>query len=188
MKSAILFLIFFSHAIWAASVDELKELLHTPEQLSGHFDQEKYLAAVDTSLKSSGTFAYIAEQEISWHTLAPIENTLTLTPNQIITAQNGQQVSVLDSQNNPVVQVFSDLFFGVMTADWDLLQTYFHIEAHTSQEQWQAQLTPSDVNIAQAITHVSLSGGAFLEQVVLQEVNGNSTTIQFSELLAEGSQ
>ena len=187
MKAVMLLFLLFSHAVWAISVDDLQTILNTPEKLSGQFSQEKYLAAVDTSLKSSGTFAYVAGQKIAWHTLTPIENTLTLTPSQIISTQNGQQTSILESQNNPVVQIFSDLFFGVMTADWDLLQAYFNIEVSISEEQWQAELTPSDANIAQVINQVTLSGTDLLQQVELMEVNGNSTSIQFSELLSEGS-
>lgn len=187
MKAIALCMVLFSNIAWAASVGELQNLLQTPAQLSGHFSQAKYLAAVDTSLKSSGTFAYVADQEITWHTITPIENTLILTPNQIISAHNGQQTSVMDSQNSPAVRILSDLFFGVMTADWDLLQEYFSIDASISQGQWQAQLTPSDTSIGQVITQVTLSGATFLQQVELHEVNGNTTTIQFSEWLAEGS-
>lgn len=184
---ACLMMMLCANLAWATSITELQGLVQTPMQLSGHFTQDKYLATVDTSLKSSGTFAYIAGEEVIWHTLAPIENTLTLTPNQIISSHNGQQMSIMEGQNNPVVRIFSDIFFGVMTANWGLLQAYFNIEADIHQAQWQTQLTPNDTSIAQAITGVTLSGTIFLEKVELHEVNGNTTTIQFSDLTSEDS-
>ncbi|AEF53612.1 LolA family protein [Marinomonas posidonica] len=187
MRVIILLAMLYGNSVWAASVQELKELMQTPQQLTGYFTQNKYLAAVDASLKSSGTFSYKSGTEITWHTLNPIENTLTLTPNQIISTHNGQRISIIDGQDNPVVKIFSDLFFGVMTANWALLQEYFTIDVTLSQGQWQAQLIPIDTSIAQVIIQITLSGTELLQHVELSEINGNTTTIYFSSLVSKGS-
>ena len=174
----------FSHA---SPLDELKRLASTPERLTGQFEQTKYIAQIDANLASSGTFSYQAGKQITWHTSTPVESTLTLTPEHIVSQQNGQTVSSISNEQSPVVAVFSDIFFGVMTAQWSLLQNYFDITPELDGEQWRATLTPNDANIAQAVTQVTLSGNQLLQHVVLTEPNGNTTSIRFSHL-AKGSE
>lgn len=182
LVSLIMCLMYMVAPAYASPLADLKSLASTPEQLTGQFEQTKYIAQIDASLKSSGEFSYQAGQEIVWHTLTPVENTLTLTPEQIISQQNGQVVSSINNQQSPVVAVFSDIFFGVMTAQWSLLENYFDITPELDGEQWHATLTPNDEQIAQAVTQVTLTGDKLLQHVVLTEPNGNTTDIHFINL------
>lgn len=171
-----------SSYLWASDLTELKAITATPENLSGTFQQNKYLAQLETSLKSTGEFNYVRDKKIIWHILTPVDSTLELTPNSMLSYQGDQQVSKLDGESNPVVAVFSDIFFGVMTAQWQVLEQYFTVEAEVKGQQWQAKLTPTDKNVANFIQQVSLSGDQYLQQITLFEPEGNRTQIEFDKL------
>lgn len=184
MRKIFLGIIFsvLSISVSANNLDDLKALTTTPEKLSGTFSQSKYLAQLETSINSSGSFNYIRDKKIVWHTLTPINSTLELTPKTMLSYQDGEQVNKLDSDTNPVVAVFSDIFFGVMTAQWQILEVYFSVSAEVSDGQWKATLVPVDESIGGFINKVTLEGDKYLQQITLYEPEGNITHITFDKL------
>ncbi|GGB80978.1 hypothetical protein GCM10011352_03360 [Marinobacterium zhoushanense] len=165
-----------------ADYRELEALMATPPSLSGRFEQVKYLAALDTEIASSGRFAYERDREINWQTLAPIENMLRLTPERITSEQAGRVLSQLETGNNPVVALFSDIFFGVMTARWSRLAEHFDLQTRIAQSQWQVTLMPKEPRVQQVVSKVELQGGRYLREVVLHEVGGDWTRIRFYDI------
>lgn len=184
MKKTFLCIILsvLSLSVSANSLDDLKALTTTPEKLSGTFSQSKYLAQLETSIHSSGSFNYIRDKKIIWHTLTPINSTLELTPKTMLSYQDGVQVNKLDTDTNPVVAVFSDIFFGVMTAQWQVLEAYFSVNAEVSGDQWKATLVPVDERIGGFINKVTLEGDEYLQEIALYEPEGNITHIKFDKL------
>lgn len=166
----------------ASDYQAVAALVNTPETLQGRFEQTKYLAAVDTEINSSGRFAYQRDKLIDWHTLTPIESQLVLTPDDITSRQGDSILSRLETRNNPVATLLSDLFFGVMTANWERIAEYFDIQSRIHGEQWQAELTPLTPRIGTLVSRVELKGDQYLQQVQLFEVGGNRTLIRFLEL------
>lgn len=184
MKTTFLAIILFtlSLSVFANDLDKLKAVTTTPEKLTGTFTQTKFLAQLDTSIKSTGAFNYIRDTKIVWHTLTPIDSTLELTPKTMLNYQDGVQVNKLDSNTSPIVAVFSDIFFGVMTAQWQVLEEYFSVNAEVSEGHWKATLVPIDKNIGGFISKVILEGDKYLKQVTLYEPEGNLTHIVFDQL------
>jgi|UniRef100_A6W250 hypothetical protein len=184
MKQTFLCIILFalSLSVFANDLDKLKAVTTTPENLTGTFSQTKFLAQLDTSIKSAGKFNYIRDAKIIWHTLTPIDSTLELTPKTMLNYQDGVQVNKLDSDTNPIVAVFSDIFFGVMTAQWQVLEEYFSVNAEVSNGHWKATLVPIDKNIGGFINKVVLEGDKYLKLVTLYEPEGNRTHIEFDQL------
>jgi len=165
-----------------ADYSELEALVEAPEYLQGRFEQTKYLADLDTAITSSGRFSYQRDVVISWHTLEPIENQLMLTPDNITSRQGGTVLSRLETQNNPVVSLLSDLFFGVMTASWERIAGYFNVDSQIDGTHWQAVLIPISPDIEGIVSRVELKGDHYLREVLLFETGGNQTRIQFHEL------
>jgi len=161
---------------------QLENRTDSPTSLDGEFEQEKYLAALQTSLSSSGVFSYRRSESIHWNTLLPIENELVMTPESIVNKQGSEEIIRLDSDSSPVVSVLSEIFFAVLTADWSKLSTYFQLTGDMSTEGWNAVLTPIEGGVRQVVTKVELQGNRLPHRVVLYEPNGNRTTIRFSNL------
>lgn len=166
----------------AAVPSELEGLTSAPELLRGEFIQSKYISALDTEFESSGTFEYRRNQAIEWRTVAPIENVLVMTPDRIINRQAGNELSRLESDSNPVVSVFSDIFFGVMTAEWGKLAQYFSFKLKRNGESWTVHLVPIDSSVEQVVSSVELNGDELLREVVLHEAAGDLTRIRFKDM------
>lgn len=160
----------------------LESLTSAPQTLQGRFTQVKLVKALDARFESSGRFDYQRDSSIRWHTLEPIDNLLTLTPQTISNQQGTTVLSKLDSQQNPVVAVFSDIFFGVMTAQWQTLAEYFEMNVEGSKQDWTVTLIPIDSSVEQVVAKVELRGDELLREVLLFEATGDQTQIKFLDL------
>ncbi|SIS40235.1 outer membrane lipoprotein carrier protein LolA [Neptunomonas antarctica] len=173
---------------------QLEAITQTPETLSGHFVQEKYLSALDASLESSGEFRYLRNQSIQWITREPIQNELLMTPTSLVNTQGAQEVMRLDTSATPALKVISHLFFSVLTAEWQQLSRYFTLTGSLTQTlnntrtdtpeggQWHAELLPIDPTIKHVVSKVELNGSQLLREIILHEPGGDRTLIRFDHL------
>lgn len=175
----------FAQSFVQFDVAQLNQLTLSPEKLSGQFTQQKYLADFDMQLASSGEFNYIKNQSVNWHTLAPIENKIIMTPHSITSVQGDKQVMHLQADSNPVVSVLSDIFFSVLTSQWQQLEVYFTLSGHIVDDQWQVVLLPKDSAISQAVSKIELQGDEYLRHLKFIEHNGDYTDIRFVNLRPE---
>lgn len=178
----IISILILSSLASANDLEALKRITSNPDRLSGTFTQSKYLSQIDISIPSSGSFYYIKDKEITWQTLKPINSTLKLTPKAILSYQGSEKISQLDTDTNPFVSVFSDIFFGVMTAQWQVLEEYFAVDANVNASSWEAVLIPLDENIKSFSEKITLKGDQYLRQMTLYEADGNRTDIKFEQL------
>ncbi|WP_261844158.1 outer membrane lipoprotein carrier protein LolA [Aliamphritea ceti] len=161
---------------------QLAKLTQASDSLTGEFEQDKYLALLDASLKSTGRFSYLRNQQINWLTESPVQNELVITPERLVNRQQGQELMSLDLASNPAGVVLGDILFAVLTAEWPKLKALFRLQGKVQGTDWQAVLEPSDPAIAQVMSKVELSGDHLLRQIVLNEVSGDRTTIRFLNL------
>jgi hypothetical protein len=168
--------------------EQLKDVTLTSDSLNGTFVQEKYLSSVDASLMSSGTFHYLRNQSIQWITLEPIQNELLMTPTSLVNKQGGEELMRLESTATPALTVISNLFFSVLTAEWQQLSDYFELsgtlqENSQQTQQWHATLTPIEPTIQQLVSKIELKGALLLQEVILHEPSGDRTQIRFENLI-----
>lgn len=198
IRSLLLFLLLSCSTLSQAELtfEQLKEVTLTPETLNGTFVQEKYLSSVDASLISSGTFHYLRNQSIQWITLEPIQNELLMTPTSLVNKQGSEELMRLESTATPALTVISNLFFSVLTAEWQQLSDYFELSGtlqesapHKQQgdpaqkQPWHATLIPIEPTIQQVVSKVELKGDLLLEEVILHEPGGDRTQIRFENLI-----
>ncbi len=170
----ILVLLSFSPAKAEFNLDSLMRATQTPETLEGEFEQEKYLAALQTSLHSSGVFDYHRGESVNWQTLVPVQSRLVMTPDSI-----SEQSAAINING---AGVFSAILFSLVTGDWQKLSEYFEISGELSAAGWQATLLPKDATITTFIRQVDLRGGALLEQVTIFDQADDYTKITFKNL------
>lgn len=159
------------------SYDQLAQFSLTPKILEGSFNQEKYIATLDTTLISTGVFTYRRDKSIRWEILEPIHNQLLMTPSAISSKAENRELMRLDANSNPVAQVISEIFFAVLTADWEKLAPHFELSGTVEGLLWHAVLLPLDPAVAQIFSRVELKGQTLLEKIVLHEKSGDRTTI-----------
>jgi hypothetical protein len=160
------------------SYGQLTQFSLSPEVLEGSFRQEKYLVALDATLISTGVFTYQRGKSIRWEILEPIQSLMMMTPTAVSTKQGDQELMRLDANSNPVAGVIGEIFFAVLTSDWEKLAPYFALSGTNEGQQWHAVLLPLDQTVAQAFSRIELKGKELLEEIVLHEKSGDRTTIR----------
>ena len=183
-KLLLLCLTFFPLVVCAElTYEELEKISTSPEQLKGHFEQEKYISGLSVSLKSSGNFSYQRGQALHWQTMVPIQHELVMTRETITNRQGENELIRLDVSSNPALQVISELFFSVLTAEWQGLERFFKLSSGSNENgQWIAELLPIDTVITQFVDRVTLQGDSLLREVTIYEKSGDYTKIRFDDL------
>jgi len=183
MRYLLIFILCLPFSVYAElSFKQLEAISTTPEKLQGSFKQEKYLSHLEVSLNSSGTFSYQRGLAIHWYTLEPIQNELIMTENSIINRQGDKELVNLDGRSNPAIALLSEIFFAVLTAQWQQLASHFELSGEENGKQWRAELIPKDKMINQFADKIVLRGDSLLREIVLYESNGDHTTIHFDDL------
>lgn len=164
------------------SFELLSKLTDAPESLQGHFEQNKHIKQFKVSIQSKGDFYYQRNKLIRWSTQQPIANELLMTPTSITSQQQGQQLINIDAEQQPTVKVLSQIFFAVLTAEWQSLSEFFYANGVEDGSNWHVDLTPKTDLLKQSLTKVTLTGDSLLREVSLSEPNGDTTHIVFSDL------
>lgn len=160
------------------SFTQLAKISTTPDQLKGTFSQEKYLKALDAELISTGVFSYQRGKSIRWEILKPIQNELVMTPATITSKQGDGELWQIDVESTPESAALGQIFFSLVTADWDILSNHFEVTGEIDGQQWHAVLVPTDQTVVQAFSRIELRGENLLQQIILHENGGNRTTIR----------
>ncbi len=171
---------------WLAQAEisfaQLAQISTSPDVLRGSFRQQKYLAALDTALESSGAFDYQRGESIRWQILEPIQNELVITPTSLSSRQGDEELLRLDVDSNPGAAIMGEILFAVLSAQWQQLSRYFELSGDIDGQQWRAVLQPRDAVIGQLFSRVELEGADLLRVIVLHESSGDKTTIWLDDL------
>lgn len=179
----VFFLCLLPYAVYAElSFEQLERITKNASSLEGSFIQEKYLAALDASLYSSGIFSYQRGKSVRWETLKPIQSEMLMTPTSITSNQGGQQLMHMETASNPAITLFNEIFFSVLTAEWGKLSSYFKLSGNVEAGQWRAELVPVDKAVMQVVSRVELKGDALVREIILYESGGDRTTIHFDNM------
>ncbi len=162
------------------SFSRLAQLTRAPEKHQGYFHQEKYLKAVDASLRSSGEFAYERGKSIRWEILEPIHSKILMTPDGISSQQGNGELLQLQKSDNSVAAIVGEVFFAVLTADWENLSAFFEIDGGIEGDSWHVELIPRESTARKIFSRIELRGRRLLQVVILHEAGGNRTTIRLN--------
>jgi hypothetical protein len=173
----VLFLLLPLLAQAEISFMQLSRVASMPDELQGSFRQEKYLAVIDTSLKSSGRYSYRRGESMRWQILEPIQSELLMTPQGLSSRQGDDELLRLDADTHPGAAMMGDILFALLGAQWQRLEKYFELSGNIEGQQWQAVLMPRDAIVGQLFNRVELQGADLLELVVLHEAGGDITRI-----------
>jgi hypothetical protein len=186
VKRAVLGVLFLLLPLLAQaeiSFMQLSRVASMPDEMQGNFRQEKYLAVIDASLKSSGRYSYQRGESIRWQILEPIQSELLMTPEGLSSRQGDDELLRLDTDSHPGAAMMGDILFALFGAQWERLEKYFELSGKIEGQQWQAVLIPRDAIVGQLFNRVELQGAGLLELVVLHETGGDITRIYLDSKL-----
>ena len=151
--------------------DITSRLLKAPIS-QGTFQQEKHLKILSRPLMSSGLFTYDQSKGVIWKTLVPVPSLLLVNESQLISGQGEQNVPA----------AFGKVFKAMLGGDLNELTEGFLITGENIKSAWHLQLTPKDEFLQKIINTITLSGDIELRTLELQEVTGNYTRIDFTQI------
>ena len=131
------------------------------------FTQLKQLQGLPVPLRSSGTIE-LTDNEMLWHTTTPVDSKLLITAAGVSQWQQQQFVAVAGSE------FVGQLMLAVLQQQHQFINTHFALSDADNDCQ---VLHPLQAPLSNLFVQIRLCGEATLQQIVLQESNGNSTTI-----------
>lgn len=162
----------------AIDIDRLAKLTADIEQREGRFVQEKYLASVDASLHSSGSYSFLRGRSLRWRIEKPVSSEVTVTADGTVSSHDPGGAALLSAADNPVGAALGKMLFAILTADWTQLAEFFEIDGTLSTARWQVELRPRDPALAAMFSHIELRGERFPTEILLHETGGNRTRIR----------
>ncbi|WP_043762341.1 outer membrane lipoprotein carrier protein LolA [Aeromonas taiwanensis] len=156
---------------------EVQQLLALSQAKEARFEQEKQVAGLSQPLRASGELLLVRDLGLWWQQQKPFPLTLTLTPTRMVQQMAGQPATVID---NPQLLEFSQMLLALFGSDEVTLGRYFTIDFHSTEAGWQLVLVPSQAPLDKVFASLTLSGQGQLDQLLIEDRQGDSTRIRFS--------
>lgn len=163
----------------AELIARLEKRITLDQQVSGTFQQKKFLTVLPQPLHSNGRFSYDQRDGLVWETLAPIPNRLVFDRQGIRQSMDGKTIWEVEAQQ-PAVVTITRVISSVLAADWQTLQTYFDLSGTVGEAGWELSLVPRDDVLKQMVDSIRIRGDRVLASMVLMEANGDRTEIRFT--------
>ena len=168
----------------AGAADELavavrRQLVQAPV-LRGQFEQRKSVAGFKKPLVSRGDFLLARERGVLWRTREPFASELKLTRDDIVATQGGDVSYTLSAAKEPAIRLINSLLFDLLNGNVDGLDSYFSVAGASGEHDWQLALTPRQPALAKMMSKVELRGDRYVEQITIDEANGDHTEIRLS--------
>jgi hypothetical protein len=172
----------FTGAQAAVPIAKIQAMLARPPIMCGRFDQTKQLAGMKKPLTSNGRFCVVAGKGVLWRTLQPFPSTLRLTRDEIVNYQ-GDRVSMrLDAKTEPTVRMINNVLFSLLAGDLAQLESLFEVDGTVDAKSWSVSLQARQPALAKAIGAIKLDGGAYVNNILMNEAGGDRTSIVFSAI------
>ncbi|HTU65260.1 MAG TPA: outer membrane lipoprotein carrier protein LolA [Steroidobacteraceae bacterium] len=168
-----------SAAQLAALTRDTAKSLANARVVRGEFVQQRRLAGLSKPLQSDGDFLFARDLGIEWHTRQPFDSQFVLTHDRITQRDEGGETLQISAADQPALTVVSRVFFALFALDFQSLSQDFAMSGiDTKGADWQLQLTPKTAALGSVFKRADLEGDATVKRVVLQDANGDSTTIE----------
>lgn len=175
---AVLLMLLSSPMAMAFDLADLQKQLSAPAVVSGNFVQEKHLRALAQPLTSQGRFVLARDHGLLWLLRTPLRQDYRIDASGIARRDPGGW-QPLPSQSAGAQQ--NRLFFAVLQGDSSGLQRDFELSLSGDTEHWQLRLTPRSMLLKQIFTRIDITGGRFVERIVLAETQGDSTVLRMQD-------
>ena len=139
------------------SLDALMSLLAKRQHGHVEFVEQQFLKILDHPLESSGEMRYDAPDRLEKRTLAPRQETLTLSGG-VLTVDRGTSHRVVDLHAYPQAQPFIESVRATLAGDRSALEKLFTLEFNGSLARWTLTLVPKDSKVKRSVAQVRIDG------------------------------
>jgi hypothetical protein len=139
------------------SLDALMSLLAKRQHGHVEFVEQQFLKILDHPLESSGEMRYDAPDRLEKRTLAPRQETLTLSGG-VLSVERGKSHRVLDLHAYPEAQPFIESVRATLAGDRSALEKLFTLDFNGSLAKWTLTLVPKDSKVKRSVAQVRIDG------------------------------
>lgn len=172
----------------ALTLDQLQQKLMTEQLLRGDFSQSKTLQIFDQPLVSKGTFLLSHQQGLVWKQQDPFSVLLVLANNKLSQQFAEQAPEIIEAKDNPMVFYFSHLFLALFKGDLNALNEQFELTLTNHNEAWVLHLKPKSAPLNKVFSIIEIHGVDQIDKLNLIELNGDATTISFTNISSQPAQ
>jgi len=175
-----------STALRAAETDLLDKIGHKIEQhavIRAEFTQTKQMQALKRPLITTGKMTYSRSHGILWQILQPYKISYVLGEDKIIEINDNELRKERSFRDVPGLAQVGRVFRAILGANASALHTYFDITAQGDAERWKLALIPRQPQLLKSLSLIELSGGQFIETIVITEASGDVATLRFQKTL-----
>lgn len=168
-----------------AALSDVQRLLSGQSKICANFTQKKSLRALNRPLTSKGRLVFIAGKGVLWRVQEPFAARVLIRSDSLIRWNDDGAAQKISVDQTPVFRALSDVFLALFSGNVSQLEDVFDIESRSLQSRWSLTLMPKTDLLATLIATVQASGDRFVDELLIEEKQGDRTTIQFSGITAD---
>ncbi len=170
---------------WADAAERreaVRRRMNDATLLRGEFVQTRRVEGFHGPLQSSGELVVVRGGGVLWTTRRPFVSTLVVTPDRLDTRDaSGRLLRRTQLRDEPLLRSVNTLLLALVAADLEALATLFRLEAELLGDAgWRLRLKPIDSLLSRQLAQVEINGERFVQQVQIEERNGNDTHVAFA--------
>ncbi|MCH8686366.1 outer membrane lipoprotein carrier protein LolA [Pedomonas mirosovicensis] len=163
-----------------AALQALTAQVEKAEVLRANFRQVRTTKALSQPLVSEGKLVVAGNRGLLWQLENPFPLMIAITPEKIIEREEGLPARATPTASQPMFGAFTRLFLGLLSSKPEGVAEIFDARLERTGAAWQLRLTPKDALIRRAIAGIDVTGGRFIEKVLVREQSGDATAIDIS--------
>jgi outer membrane lipoprotein-sorting protein len=148
------------------------------------FTQTRTLSALTRPVRSTGRLVFARDKGVIWQIEKPYRATYVIDDQRIVEIGANDERRVRSVKDAPAVADVGRVFRSIVSGDRKALADYFSVNVTGDAGRWTLELAPRE-KVAPFLKAVSVRGGEFIEQIVLQEPSGDSTDLRFERQRTE---
>lgn len=182
MRFLPLLALLISPFVSALTLDTLQQRFTEQPVIRAHFEQTRTIKDLPQPLRSQGNMLIARDRGLLWDQTNPFPMQLLLDDKRMVQAVNGQPPQTITAENNPQMFQFNHLLRALFQADRNVLEANFRVQFHDAGAgRWQLRLTPIAAPLDKLFASIELAGSTFLEHIVLNDKQGDRTTIALTQ-------
>lgn len=147
--------------------------------LRAEFVQTKELAAFKKPIVTRGHLVFARRDGVLWQIEQPLKLTYVMTDTRIGEVGDDGQMQMRSVQDVPAMAQVGRILRALLGAQLGPLREWFDATAEGDEKRWTMNLQPKSTQVGQFIRRITLTGGASVETLNIEEAGGDTTRIRF---------
>lgn len=143
--------------------------------------QVRNMQTLKRPLVSQGQLVYSKQDGVFWLLDEPLRVRYWFGDQRVVEIGASGERRVQEAKSNPRLAQMGQIMKSMLSAQTDALRSMFEIRAKGTVDKWTLELTPRGEPLSQYMKSVQVSGGRFIEGMLLEEKSGDTTEMRLQD-------